>query len=285
VADAVLGFFVTIKMKKRFSVVLLCLAAGCKLPDKGLIDTAAPPFINQATTSPTLIDVTHIGSQPTDPVDTSLSFSASVNDGSSLTVVTYTLLDPSGNVLLSGSLNSNGGGRFSSSVPFHILKENVGTYSVQFQAVNDPESQSNIVTQDIIVKNTNHAPVVSNLVMADTVALPPSGDTTFVKITIAASDSDGQADIVSVTLTSQKPNGSSAGVFYLYDDGSQNIYTQFGAPLRSGDAVANDGIYTIVIPLTTVSDPLPTYRIFSFKAVDRTGAFSNVISKQINIIK
>ena len=283
-ADAVLGFFVTI-MKKRFCFFLLCLTAGCTLPDKGLIDTTAPPFISQATASPSVIDVTRIGSQPTDPIDTSISFSASVSDAGSLTVVMYTLLDPSGNVLLSGNLSSNSGGRFSSSVPFHILKEDVGTYAVQFQAVNGPESQSNIVAQAVIVKNANHTPVVSNLVMADTVALPPAGDTTFVKITIAASDSDGQADIVSVTLTSQKPNGSSAGVFYLYDDGSQNVYTQFGAPLRSGDAVANDGIYTIVIPLTTVSDQLPTYRIFSFKATDRSGAFSNVISRQINIVK
>jgi len=285
VADAVLGFFVTMKMKRYFCVFLVSLAAGCKLPDKGLIDSETPPFLSQASASPSLIDVTNIASQPTDPVDTTILFSAVVNDAGSSTVVTFTLLDPSANVLVSGNLNSNGSGKFSSTIHFHILKEDVGIYTVQLQAVNDPEAQSNIVAQTIIVKNTNHAPVVSNLAMPDTVALPTPGDTAFVKVTIAAADSDGQTDIVSVTLTSQKPNGSSAGVFYLYDDGSQNVNTQFGAPFTSGDAVANDGIYTIVIPLTTVSDPLPTYRIFSFKATDRTGAFSNVISRQITIIR
>jgi hypothetical protein len=276
----------SIGMKNLLCLLLLCLAGGCKLPDKGVLDTTQPPFISQATTSPNSIDVSHLGTQPTSPIDTTIIFSVSVDSGNTSALVTYTLFDPSGNVFSSGNF-AGSAGKFSASAGFHILKEDVGTYGVQFQAVaiNDAQNKSNILAQAIVVKNANHSPVVSDLVMPDTVSIPPAGDTTFVKITIAASDSDGQGDIVSVTLTSQKPDGSSAGVFYLYDDGNSKVYTQFGAPLTSGDAAANDGIYTITIPLTTVTGTLPTYRIFSFMATDRSGAFSNIISKRIYIIQ
>ncbi len=272
---------------KHFPYILLfCLVSSCKLPDNGVIDTSAPPFISQATVSPNLINVNRLASQPTDPIDTTILFSASVSNIISNTLVTYTLSDSLGNILMSGDMNNNGEGKFSAVAHFHILREDVGTYTAQFQAMNGAEFTSNILTQAIIVKNNNnHSPVVSNLVMPDTVSIPPAGDTTFVKITIAASDSDGAADIVSVTLISQKPDGTSAGVFYLYDDGSAKLYTQFGIPLTSGDAVANDGIYTITIPLTKVTDTLPTYRDFSFMATDRSGAVSTIITKRIYIIQ
>ncbi|MGA9405927.1 MAG: hypothetical protein WBW71_02220 [Bacteroidota bacterium] len=272
-------------MKNLLCLLLLCCAGGCKIPDKGIIDTTAPPFISQATMSPSVINVNRLGSLPTDPIDTTIGLSAVVQDTTSSPLVIYTLLDPSGNVFSTGNLAGNGGGKFSTSSHFHILKQDVGTYSVQFQATSNGEV-SNTVVQSVVVENSNnHPPIVSNLMMPDTVSIPPAGDTTFVKITIAASDSDGLADIVSVTLTSKKPDGTSAGVFYLYDDGNQVVNTQFGLPFTSGDSVANDGIYTIVIPLTKVTDVLPTYRDFSFEATDRTGAFSNIITKRIFIIQ
>ena len=108
-------------------------------------------------------------------------------------------------------------GQFSASTPFHIQKGDIGTYSVQFQAaaVNDPENKSNILNQAIVVKNANHYPVISNLEMPDTVKVPPSGDTTFVRITVAVADSDGLQDIVTVAMTSRRPDNSVVG--YLSD--------------------------------------------------------------------
>jgi hypothetical protein len=267
-------------MKNLFFLLLLCFAGGCKIPDKGLVDTTAPPFISQATASPGLLDVTHLASQPTDPIDTSIVLSVLVSGSITSTLVTYTVLDPSNSVIVSGNFTDNGGGKFSANARFHILKEDVGTYNVQFQAVNDAESQSNILAEAIVVKNADHAPILSNLVMPDTVNVPLAGDTTFVTITVAVSDADGLQDIVSVSLTSRRPDNSVVGIYPMYDDGGLIVVNPFG--LKSRDAVAGDGIYTLTIPLLS-STTGNTYRSFSFIATDRSGESSNVLTKRIFI--
>jgi len=270
----------SIEMKNLLCLLLLCVASGCKIPDKGVVDTTAPPFISQATTSPSLLDVTHLASQPTDPIDTTIVFSVSVNGANANTLVTYTVLDPLDSVIVSGNFTDNNGGKFSASTRFHILKEDVGAYNVQFQAVNDAESKSNILTQAIVVKNMDHPPIVSDLIMPDTVSIPPVGDTTFVKITVAVSDSDGLQDIVGVSFTSRRPDKSVVAVYPMYDDGGLTPVTPFG--LKSGDAVAGNGVYTLTIPLPS-STTGNTYRDFSFIATDRSGESSNVLTKRIFI--
>jgi hypothetical protein len=284
-------------MKYFLSFLALCAIAGCEFPDKGVIETAAPPFISQATATPILIDVNHLASQPTDPIDTILIFSASVDDRAVNSSVSYVAFDPAGNILLSGTLLDDGvppdqiadDGKFAGSAHLHILKQDVGTYGLQFQATNTSDFRSNTLALALIIKNSNnHRPNISDLAMQDTVHIPPIGNTTFVKITLAVSDSEGLGDIVSVKLTSQRPNGTTAAQINLYDDGSSGPYFQFGGNLTSGDLTANDGIYTVTIPFTKAPDPpetVPTYRDFSFRATDRTGEFSNVITKRIYIVQ
>ena len=213
-----------------------------------------------------------------------------------------TLKLPDGSIYLSFSLYDDGGfvarppfnltsgdsaandGRFTSRLLF--VKKTVGNYTLQLQAKDFAQALSNVITKMLYVRNAlNHSPVLSNPDMPDTVHIPPIGDTTFVKITLAVSDSEGLGDIASVTLSSQKPSGASAGEFNLYDDGGTGLYLQFGAAFASGDLIASDGVYTIIIPLTTTPDPPPTYRDFSFKATDRTGDFSNIITKRIYIVQ
>ncbi len=268
-------------MKNLTCLLILCYAAGCKIPDNGPLDTSAPPFITQASTSPSQIDVTHLGTQPSSPIDTTIFLTASVDTVATNVVVTYTLLNPDGSVLLSGGL-SGSDGKFSASIPFQILKQDVGIYGVQFQAVaaNDAENKSNILAQSLVVKNTDHNPIISDLVMADTVYVPPPGDTVFVKITVAAADADGLQDILSVALTSRRPDGSVVGVYPMYDDGGVALVSPFG--LKSGDAVRGDGIYTLTIPLTS-STTGNTFRDFSFMATDRSGGTSNVLTQRIFI--
>ncbi len=271
----------SIRMKNLTCVLILCFAAGCKLTDKGLLDTGAPPFIRLAAASPLVIDVTTLGSLPTSPIDTMIVLSASIDPGAAGAIVNYTVLDPAGNILLSGNMTGSAG-QFTASTPFNIQKEDVGTYSVQFQAVaiGEPQSLSNTLTRTITVKNTNHYPVLSNLFMPDTVKVPPPGDTTFVRITVAAANSDGLQDIKSVTLTSYRPDKSVVGIYPMYDDGGFNVVSPFS--LKSGDAIAGDGTYTLTIPLLS-STTGNTYRDFSFVATDRSGASSNVLTKRIYI--
>ena len=66
----------------------------------------------------------------------------------------------------------------------------------------------------------------------------------------------------------------------MYDDGGFNPVITFG--IKSGDAVAGDGTYTLTIPLLS-STTGNTYRDFSFTATDRSGASSNLLTKRIYI--
>lgn len=277
--------------------VSLLLLSGCEFPDTGIVESTAPPFINRATTTPNLLDVNHLAVLPGDLVDTTLTFTASAVTPEANSSVTYALFAPDGKMLLSGELRDNGtppdksakDGEFTATDRLHILKQEVGSYSVQFQATSPSGYSSNTIVQSLTIKNSNnHRPFITNLTMPDTAHIPPQGDTTFVRITLAASDTEGLGDIVSVTLASRRPDSTSAGKFYLYDDGSSRLHTQFGAPMTSGDSAAGDGIYTIRIPLTKAPDPpetLPTYREFSFRATDRSGDLSNELTKRIQIVK
>lgn len=282
-------------MKSFPFVLFLFLLSGCDLPQKGIIDASIPPFISKAAVSPDLIDVNRLASQPKDPIDTVVQFVVSASNVDKTTQVSYSLLDPNGNPLLAGAMlysvapTGPGNGIYTAAIHLHILKEDVGVYGVQFEATATSGDRSNTMLASLVVQNSNdHPPHISNLTMPDTVIVPPPGDTTFVRITLAVSDSEGLGDIVSVILSSQKPDSSSAGQFNLYDDGGSVLYVQFGGPLASGDSVAGDGIYTITIPLTkapAAPETLPTYRVFSFKATDRTGYSSNVITKRIYIVQ
>ena len=280
-------------MKTYLIALLVLVLWGCDIPNKGIVETSVPPVILQTTETPNTIDVNHLANLPDDLIDTSITLTASIGYLNSGTHVFFALLDPNGNTLENGPFEDNGlypditagDGILSASLPLHIRKMDVGSYQIQIQATDAQGFASNTVIQSLTVRNSNnHPPVLSNLQMPDTVQVPPLGDTTFVKITVTASDSDGLGDIVSVKLTSAKPNGSSAGQFNLYDDGGRILYTQFGAPLSSGDSLAGDGIFTISIPLTVPGEPPPTFRDFSFQATDRTGDRSNVISKRITIV-
>lgn len=282
------------RMKTSLSALLLFLLAGCEIPDKGAIDTAPPPLIVQATATPGTLDVNLLANQPTDPVDTTIVFTASVSNLDAGTSVTYMVFDPVGNLLIDGPFLDDGvypdqiagDGKLSAAAHLHILKRDVGTYAAQIQARSSQGFISNTILLSIAIKNSNnHPPHISNLTMPDSIKVPAAGDTTFVTITLAVSDSEGLGDIVSVKLTSKKPDGSSSGQFNLYDNGGTVFNTQFGVPMSSGDLTAGDGIYTIRIPFTGTPEPPPTYRDFSFVATDRTGDHSNTLTLRIYIVQ
>lgn len=283
-------------MKNTLLIFFLAGIFGCQIPDQGVIESSAPPFLSQATVVPSSLNVNEVANLPMDPIDTTIELSVAVSGAVNSTMVTYSLLNPTGSILVAGTLLDNGkspdatpgDGFFSGIARLHILKQDVGGYTIEFRASDDMGFESNTATKTLEVKNSaNHAPRISSLVMQDTALVPPPNETTFVRITLVVSDSEGLGDIVSVKLNSRKPSGASAGQFFLYDDGGSVLYSQFGLPFASGDAVAGDGIFTITIPLAKAPDPPdapPTYRDFAFTATDRSGESSNMITKRIFII-
>ena len=130
-----------------------------------------------------------------------------------------------------------------------------------------------LVAEHSFIFNNNIAdvaPVVFNLVAPDTVSLNTSA-TTDILITIQAADSNGLKDINIVFFNSFKPNGDPAtnNPFLMYDDGNSH----------NGDAVAGDGIYSLIISLPPESNK-GTYR-WEFQAQDRGKKTSNIIIHNI----
>lgn len=116
----------------------------------------------------------------------------------------------------------------------------------------------------------NAAPVISDLVMPDTIVV---SDTTVFLITIKAEDENGSDDIESVYFITYRPDGSTSNTkTQLYDSGDTDTH---------GDAIKNDNIYSRIV-LITNSAAKGSWK-FEFVAKDKRKKSSNIISKFINI--
>ncbi len=89
-------------------------------------------------------------------------------------------------------------------------------------------------------------------------------------MTIVASDSDGLQDISEVYFRSLNSTDSTAK-FFLYDDGS----TILRNGVLSGDQLAGDGVFTIVVQLPSTA--APGERLFAFQCKDTFDSTSAVL--------
>ena len=212
----------------------------------------------------------------------SVSGSLLFSDGSSY--LDFSLYDDGGvanrppfNISTGDSVANDG--RFA--IRLVLKKVDVGNYTVKILARDFAEASSNIFNKPIYVRNAvNHSPSIANAVVPDTVFVPTGTETNFVKVSVAASDPEGLADIANVTFTSQRPDGSIVDTYPMFDDGSEDSRPPFNIP--SGDATIGDGTYTLTIPLAS-STQRNTYRDFIFQARDRAGEKSSTITKRIYI--
>ncbi len=97
-------------------------------------------------------------------------------------------------------------------------------------------------------------------------------------VTCKVTDPNGLGDIARVFFNSFFPDGtpSSGNPFLLRDDGQKD---QNGL----GDAVANDGEYSLAIAIGNASQ-LGTFR-FEFQAEDRGGLKSEIVVHRITVIQ
>ena len=274
--------------------IVIFLYASCTLPDKGIIDPSiSPPFLSQATLTPTLIEVNRISVtlNPNDPVDTFLVLTAAVQqpEGSEeVASVNYSLINPEGTTLITDQILSDNGtypdlsagdGIFSGLVHLQVFKKDVGNYILQIQATNKEGDQSNLINITLRLQNySNHNPVLSNLEMPDTIFVPSEG-TGIIKLSITASDSDGLQDIAKVTVNLSNESGVIVDTYQLYDDGGTSITNPLWG-VTSGDSVAGDGIYCLQIPVPS-NTIRSGYRDFTFIAADRSAATSEPITKRV----
>ncbi len=269
-------------------IAAICFAilfSACEKKDSSVIDSiGSPPFIVDASISPSTVTLDLI-SQNLGSVQFSVESRISHPEGSSgISQVTYTLTDASGSVSLAdGMLFDNGvlpdmhaaDSVFTAEISVPVQDLSVGKYYCQIVAVSPKGYTSSTLLMPLSVgRQINHPPVLSNLQAPDTISL--GGQSRPFKLMVKATDPDGQSDILEVFFYSYKPNGTmtnGGNPFFMFDNGS---------PV-SGDAVAGDSIYTLTVVVDT-SNAKGSYK-FEFQAEDRSGALSQKLVKNIQVVQ
>ncbi len=154
---------------------------------------------------------------------------------------------------------------------FNLQRPDIGTYVIQVQADNPSNRQSNTRIASLVITRNNIRPRIFNLSAPDTLARPSSGKRP-VFFAVSAFDSDGPGDIAAVffrSINSTNPNFE----FKLYDDGNRAV---------TGDSVAGDGRYSLIIPIDSTAT-LGT-KEFRFWARDKSLALSDSLVRFITIV-
>jgi hypothetical protein len=171
---------------------------------------------------------------------------------------------------------SAGDGVFSGEVEFSITRAEAGPYRIQFLASDSKNLTSNTLEATLFATRRNSIPFLdaTSLIAPDTVVVPVGGFASFT-MSIAAQDSDGLADIQSVFFLS--PDGANPDFrFPLQDDGNAD------PNLPSGDSVAGDGVFSILLGITDSPTIRGAYRLF-FQAEDSFGDTSTSVLHLLTI--
>ena len=249
---------------------------GCESNDLATIDVkGTSPFVASVQVGPTAINIDTLA--PTNgnySVATVVTARVTDPDGAGdLAEVAAEVLRPSSSSPfkqiplhddgLSPDLTANDG-IYSGTLPFELTRPQAGRYRIRVFTLDDQGLQSNVSDVSYLALRNNAAPTLSNLDAPDTVIVPIGGGL-LVHITISAADSDGLADVDEVffrSLDSSTPNVR----FFLRDDGgTEPLGPPFFQP--SGDALAGDGEYSVLIPLVDGPNVRRTNR-FAFQAWD-----------------
>lgn len=278
-------------MRLYFAIILLSICClSCELDSVEVIDnTSIIPILVQTTVTPIFVNTGgYPQSQKT--IDTTILITARLDKPypNSVTVF-YEIEDPDKSILSSGTLADNGkdpdqtnsDGTYTAKTIVKFPSTLLGTYRVTIYASNTDGDRSVLISSSITLFNSsNTPPQLSALDAPDTVFVPSGSTPSLVKVSVTVADSQGLSDIISVSLRSLRPDSTVAGLFPLYDDGSGTVQPTFN--LASGDSVANDGRYTLTIPIFSNTQK-NTFRDFIFTATDRSSTVSNAIIKRVYI--
>jgi len=258
-------------MRKYFIAILLfAILSGCEKDFDEIIDVSTASY--QVTGTSSFNSFRYILGDSSITIFLTLNSSSNIStvfcdviasDGTKLNAIPVLLLD-NGNAA-NGDLTA-GDNRFTNRFP--LSQQNpIGVYKINYYVTDNRGITKLVALQQFSYDNgqTNVAPVISNLVAPDTVSI--GTDTTFILISIDASDTNGLNDLDFVFFNSFiPPNGdpSSSNPIEMFDDGT------------NGDQTVDDGTFSriIILPLTGVQTG--TYR-WEFQAKDRGGLLSNKI--------
>jgi len=264
-------------MKKIFPVFLLIFLFGCEKDYNNVVDVQ----VNDLQVS----SVISINTFNFNPSDSLITVSVKFQSINGLSSVSFNIYKPgyskinsspvelfdNGNIAANGD-SSNGDNQYSNKFPMSRYYEN-GTYTIRYFANLSDGTAKNIAEQNFTYNNNqnNVAPVISNLLMADTVSLNQS-----FTFSVSVIDSNGLSDIAQVYYELFKPDGTqitnSQGFskFPLVDNGDT---------ANAGDVTSGDGIFTNKLTFPS-SQPIGNWN-FKFHAEDKGGKLSNEITKTL----
>jgi len=246
---------------------LLLGLAGCENPNTGPIDPAGqPPFLASARIDPDTVDLRTISpSGDRYPVSITIRAGTAAPAGATLPLsVRASLIPPqAGFPFLEIELSdagtppdsAAGDGTYSGTFAFEVLATEAGLYRVRVTARSADGLESISRERLVPITRNNARAILSELTAPDSVDAPAT-ERLLIVMSVRADDPDGAEDVREVyfrSLDSSDPMRK----FLLLDDG--NI-------AGSGDRVAGDGIYSIIVELLP-GTPSRTFR-FAFQAED-----------------
>jgi hypothetical protein len=255
-----------------FALVGISSLQSCEHQTDAIVDpTLTRPFVLAGTITPDTLRTSTLP-QSGGMISAAITTRATVYlpaGSQPLSAVTADLVDPvTGETIKSLALvrdttiqdSSAGILHFTGTLSFTLPKSVSGRYTLRISASTGVATGTSVVERSVYFLRDNHPPVLSNLVVPDSVLVPAGGSANFVA-KVTAYDPDGQSDIAQVffvNLDSSDPTHR----YTLLDDGS-------APPSNSGDDVAGDGIYTITV--TAPSSAKGKIYRFVFQATDAFG--------------
>ncbi len=159
---------------------------------------------------------------------------------------------------------------FNADISFEVQRSEVGELRVEFYMLTPSGNRSNSLTAPLLITRRNSRPVLSGLVVPDTIVRPSTGSD-FYLFAVAASDSDGYGDIREVFFKRITP--AESAVIDMYDDGDR-----FG----HGDQIAGDGVFSRIVRIDSLALLGP--QMFLFMAKDNSNALSDSLMHTITIL-
>jgi len=160
-------------------------------------------------------------------------------------------------------------GIFGAFVDSTLAAERLGDYTLEFQARDESDDLSNVLTKEIFLENT--PPSIFDLELPETFQRPSSGEDT-IEVRISANDPQGLGDIDSVKFVVQRTGGLPSTI-QMFDDGDFANHR---------DILAGDGIYSRGLTVSPQSTPGIFY--FTFKAIDKVSNQSTTITDSLEIL-
>ena len=261
-------------MKKILFVLLpIILIGGCEKDFNSLVDSKSSPYqVTSASSSQDSVYYT---------LDSVITISLKLNSSENVSGVYCDIYSSDSKKLNSSAIKLYDDGDAANhgdttlndnqySIKFNLKQSYpIGNYRIDYFVTDINESIQKVAVSQFYYHNgqTNAAPIISNLVAPDTVvAVDPKA---VIFLSIKVKDGNGLNDIKTVSFLSHKPDGNVSGPIQMYDDGGS----------VSGDQVAGDGIYSVLIEVTP-DNQKGTYR-FEFQAQDRSDALSNIINHNV----